>query len=184
MYKVLSPIKFGGRVYRSGLVELPERIGADLVRSGHVEIHEGEPARQDSRPSEGGVPPSGAPQAQPQRESGTQSVAVGVEPATAGDNSGQADSNATGTPIEEPAVAQPGQADSNAAGTQEPAAHKHPAASGTQRLAPVAQQGATGHAQALAAAVAAAVPASAEAGAALGSQLRMPAKPAKNKKVK
>lgn len=35
-YQVLSPIKFGRVVYRRGTAELPERIGSELVRSGHL----------------------------------------------------------------------------------------------------------------------------------------------------
>lgn len=54
MYKVLSPIKYGGRVYRGGVVELPERIGAQLVQSGHVEMT-AQPTPESSAPATAGA---------------------------------------------------------------------------------------------------------------------------------
>ncbi len=47
-YQVLSPIKFGGRVYRGGTAELPERIGNELVRSGRLAELPAEPPKAPS----------------------------------------------------------------------------------------------------------------------------------------
>lgn len=50
-YQVLSPIKFGGRVYRSGTAELPERIGNELVRSGRLAEMPAEPPKLPAAPA-------------------------------------------------------------------------------------------------------------------------------------
>jgi hypothetical protein len=125
---VLSPIKFAGRVYRGGEIELPAAIAAEQERGGNVKAV---PVPVLTNPQgDGDTPPA------------TNTTATTTEPAggttpPAGD--GESSPSPTNHPESEPAISEAGTGDRGAAVTTEPAGGTTPPAGEAVSTAPVAK---------------------------------------------